>query len=137
MATCASLNGNFILFDPPGSVFTLPGAINSDGLIVGGGADANHVLHGFVRSVNGVITTFDVPGAGTTPGSGTLALGVSSFGLSTGYWIDSSMIGHGFVRRPDGEISKFDAPGAGVSPGVFREPFLKGCILGERLWGIS
>jgi hypothetical protein len=126
-------NGIFILFDPPGSVHTFPGAINSAGLIVGGAADANNILHGFVRSVNGAITTFDVPGAGTTPGSfeGTLALGVSSFGLCTGYWIDSSVVGHGFVRYPNGAIFKFDAPGAGAVPGVFQGTVPQGM----NFWG--
>jgi hypothetical protein len=56
-------NGDITLFDPVGSVITLPGAINSDGLIVGGAADGNLI----VRSVNGAITTFDVPDAGTLP----------------------------------------------------------------------
>jgi hypothetical protein len=124
-------NGAITLFDPVGSVITLPGAINSDGLIVGGAADANFILHGFVRSVNGAITTFDVPGAGTTPGTGTLALGVSSFGLSTGYWIDASVVGHGFVRYPNGAIVKFDAPGAGAVPGT-----LQGTVpQGMNFWG--
>ena len=107
-------NGTFVLFDPSGAVRTFPGAINSDGLIVGGAADKNGVLHGFVRCVNGALTTFDVPDAAV----GTLALGVSSFGLSTGYWIDSNFVGHGFVRQPNGAIFKFDAPGAGAAPGM-------------------
>jgi hypothetical protein len=89
------------------------------------------ILDGFVRSVNGAITTFDVPGAGTTPGTGTLALGVSSFGLSTGYWIDASVVGHGFVRYPNGAIVKFDAPGAGAVPGT-----LQGTVpQGMNFWG--
>lgn len=126
-------NGAITLFDPPGSVFTIPGSINSDGLIVGGAADKNGVLHGFVRRGDDAITTFDVPGAGTTPGSfeGTLALGVSSFGLSTGYWIDSNVVYHGFVRYPNGAIIKFDAPGAGAVPRM-----LQGTVpQGMNFWG--
>jgi hypothetical protein len=126
-------NGTFISFDPPGAVQTLPGAINSSGLIVGGAADANLVLHGFVRSVNGAITTFDIPGAGSTPKQfeGTLALGVSSFGLSTGYWVDSNSIAHGFIRHPNGVIFKFDAPGAGAVPFM-----LQGTVpQGMNFWG--
>ena len=121
------------MFDPPSSVLTFPGAINSDGLIVGGAADANFVLHGFVRNVNGAITTFDVPGAGSTAGTfqGTLALGVSSFGLSTGYWVDSSTVAHGFIRHPNGLIFKFDAPGAGAIPGVFQGTIPQGM----NFWG--
>jgi hypothetical protein len=83
---------------------------------------------GFVRSARGAITTFDVPGAGSTSGlfEGTLALGITPFGLSTGYWIDSRVIAHGFVRYPNGALLKFDAPGAGTIPGMMQGTVPKG-----------
>src|SRR5262249_36539508 len=56
----------FITFDPPGSTFTLPLAINPAGAITGNYNDASNVTHGFVRSPDGEITTFDPSGSTST-----------------------------------------------------------------------
>jgi probable HAF family extracellular repeat protein len=47
-------------------------AISPPGAISGAYADANNVLHGFLRTHDGTITTFDAPGAGTGTGQGML-----------------------------------------------------------------
>src|ERR1700683_729192 len=104
--------GVIISFDPAGSVVTYPGSINPQGLIVGGFADANSILHGFVRRVDGAITNFDATAAASTAGEGTLATGVTPAGLSTGYCVGAKLIVHGFIRYPSGYIYTFDAPGA-------------------------
>jgi len=44
---------------------TLGGAINPDGRITSAYFDANDVAHGYIRNERGMITTFDVRGAGT------------------------------------------------------------------------
>lgn len=52
--------------DPaPGGTF--PQAINDFGATGGYYADANIIVHGFLRKAEGAITTFDAPGAGTAP----------------------------------------------------------------------
>jgi hypothetical protein len=58
------------------------------------------VNHGFVRSPFGAITTFDVPGAGTAAGQGTLPATPNLFGAITGQDIDANNVHHGFVRKP-------------------------------------
>ena len=45
--------------------------LNLEGVIPGPYVDADNVLHGYVRSPDGPIITFDAPGAGTGPGQGT------------------------------------------------------------------
>ena len=41
------------------------GGINPAGTVTGFYADSNNVYHGFLRTREGEITTFDAPGAGT------------------------------------------------------------------------
>lgn len=52
-------------FDPPGSGFTIPQAINSEGEIAGRYKDISG-FHGFLRSKTGSFTPIDAPGAITT-----------------------------------------------------------------------
>jgi len=63
------------------------------------------------------ITTFDVPGAGTGAGQGTIAWGVVQGGWIQGDYIDSNGVYHGFLRRPNGAITKFDVSGMGTGAG--------------------
>ena len=69
------------------------------------------VSHGFLRAPDGTITTFDVPGAGTGSGQGTVAFAPNPAGAIAGYNIDASTVAHGFLRARDGTITAFDAPG--------------------------
>lgn len=62
---------------------------------------------------------FDVPGAGTDAGQGTVVRGINTFGTITGVYITPDSVQHGFVRLPgakDKNILKFDSPGAGTQP---------------------
>jgi hypothetical protein len=88
--------------------------INNFGAITGYYLDANNVFHGFVRSPDGTFTTFDSPGADTTPGNfnGTLPNAINDAGAITGVYYDVNSVGHGFVRSPEGAFTTFDAPGA-------------------------
>ena len=111
-----SPDGEFATFDVPGAG---PGftqgplvsgfaGINTRGAITGGYVDASNVSHGFVRTRNGEITTFDVPGAGAGPPfvtpqgipllQGTAPLGMNGEEAITGYYIDANIVGHGFLR---------------------------------------
>jgi len=62
--------------------------------------DPSDVNHGFVRALDGTITTFDVPGAETGPFQGTIPLANNPAGAITGYYIDASNVTHGFLRTP-------------------------------------
>jgi len=77
------------------------------------------VYHGFVRTADGTITTFDPPGAGTGTGhyGGTFPISINTAGVIAGTYTDASG-GHGFVRAANGTITTFDAPGAGTGTGV-------------------
>ena len=57
--------------------------------------------------------TFDVPGAGTGSGQGTIPVGIVQDEWVMGSYIDANGVYHGFLRAPDGTITKFDVPGAG------------------------
>jgi hypothetical protein len=103
-------DGGFATFDPIDSTYTQPSDINAEGTITGYYTDASDVWHGFVRSRNGAITTFDAPGAGAGSFQGTYAGAIDPAGTVTGYYIDADGMFHGFVRARNGAITTFDAP---------------------------
>ena len=72
-------------------------SINDAGDIAGLYLDASVVVHGLVRGANGVITSFDVPGAGTGALQGTGGLGINTAGNITGSYLDAGNVAHGFV----------------------------------------
>ena len=59
-------------------------------------------------------TTFDAPGAGTTPGLGTFANGMNDSGAIVGFIRDSNAARHAFLRARDGTFTVFDDPNAGT-----------------------
>jgi len=97
--------------------------INVFGIIVGGYEDnsGNFVHHSFVRTLDGKLKTFDVPGAGTGSYQGTgcpgCFLGLNQFGAIAGIYSDANSVNHGFLRSPDGNITTFDVPDAGTDIG--------------------
>jgi hypothetical protein len=117
-------NSKMITFEAPGAD-TTPGsfngtgcfgctfAINQWGAIAGTYVDANDVYQGFLRSPEGKFTTFQAPGADTTPGSynGTVAQSINDFGEITGYYADATGLAHGFLRTRWGAFTSFDVPG--------------------------
>jgi hypothetical protein len=62
--------------------------------------DASNVVHGFLRALNGHITTFNVKGAGTSSGQGTFPGANNPAGAIPGFYIDGSNVYHGFLRTP-------------------------------------
>src|SRR5580693_7292071 len=129
----------FTSFDPKGSVSTLipvVSALNQEGEVTGTYRDASGVFHGFVRAANGTITEYNVKGAGTGSGQGTIPEGINLLGEITGQYVDSSGANHGFVRSPLGDISTFDAPGAGTAANqgtLPATPNLFGVITGQYI----
>jgi hypothetical protein len=79
-----------------------PIGLNDLGAITGIYLDANNVYHGFVRSPEGAFTTFEAPGADTTPNdfNGTFPYGINDWGVVTGYYIDANNVSHGFLLLP-------------------------------------
>jgi hypothetical protein len=102
-----------------------PNGINPAGAVVGSYLDTNFVGHGFLRAPDGVITTFDAPGAvdfGTNP------IGNNPQGAITGSYFDGFTF-HGFLRVPKGTITNVDPPGSlSTFPSVINPA---GVIIGE------
>jgi hypothetical protein len=114
----------FTTFDAPGAGTgngqgTIAYGINPTGLIAGEYLDSKFVYHGFLRApdLNGTITEFDAPDAGTGARQGTRDnYAPNAAGWITGWYIDDNGVYHGFLRTPDpnGKITEFDAPDAGT-----------------------
>ncbi|MBV8223171.1 MAG: hypothetical protein JO293_07390, partial [Candidatus Eremiobacteraeota bacterium] len=98
---------------------TLAYGINDEGTIIGYYTDVNVVAHGYVRTPGGSITSFDPPGAGTTPGLflGTVAYTINDRGVSAGNVQGNDGVYHAWLRDRSGNFTEFDAPGAGTGFG--------------------
>jgi hypothetical protein len=121
-----SAGAKFITFDAPGAgqasgqgtgCFAYTDCsviINNSGAITGYYLDANNVFHGFVRSPSGKFTSFQAPGADTTPGdfNGTTPNAINDAGAITGLYYDVNNVAHGFLRSPEGGMTTFDPPGS-------------------------
>ncbi len=112
----------------PGQGTGSPGTsrpLNQFGAIASYYTDASNVVHGYLRSPWGEITTFDVPGEGPQ-GIGCYSdcsVGLNDWGAITGYYLDANNVYHGFVRSPQGKVTTFDAPGADTTPGSYNGTF--------------
>ena len=102
-----SPGGEFTTFDAPGASTapgggdgTLPKSINAEGAITGHYADAQAVIHGFVRSPSGKLTTFDAPGPTGGAGWGIFPESINEAGAITGHYTDAVGLNHGFLRVP-------------------------------------
>jgi hypothetical protein len=107
-----------VSFDPAGSVFTVPSAINRSGQVTGYYNDSSGVAHGFLRQADGTILSFDPPGS-----TGTISDGINDSGATTGWYQDTH--GYGFIREANGDLITFDASyggtGFGTSPYVISD----------------
>lgn len=135
LAAWSQAKPTVIVIDPLGAgnapfLGTQVPGINTNGVVTGFFSDSHNVMHGFVRSSNGNIKTFDAPGAGNlsvpgfmpTPagilgGQGTYPFSINPAGAIAGYYADSNNVVHGFVRAPDSTFVTFDVQGAGTAPG--------------------
>jgi hypothetical protein len=111
-----SPEGRFTTFEAPGADTTAgsfngtsPNSINDLGAITGNYADANGFSHGFLRSPDGKLTSFDPPDAG---GSGTFPKVINIEGTIVGNYTDSNDSFHAFLRSPDGKFKTWIGPDA-------------------------
>jgi hypothetical protein len=118
--TCATDHGN-----PYGG--TTPWSIDAAGDLAGSYYDTSCAQHGFwYTASNKKITTFDAPGADTSPCPnsgpahtvcGTLYASFDAAGNMTGGYADSAGTVHGFLRpSATGTVISFDDPDAGTLP---------------------
>ncbi len=101
--------GVFSSFDPPSSIFTNGGGINSEGNIAGYYQSADGKTHVFLRTEKNTFTTFDPPGAlaffkNSKPG-------INAEGQIVGYYVGADGRAHGFLLSA-GSFSTIDVPGA-------------------------
>jgi len=99
-------NGSLIPFSVSGATTTSPHAINTTGTVAGSYYAGDNTQHGFFRTRDGTITTFDVPGGFAS----TYADGINNAGDITGYAVTGGITPAyvGFVRKAsDGSISIF------------------------------
>jgi hypothetical protein len=120
----------FTTFDAPGSgtgagegsVTAFFDGLNDNGELAGNYADSKLVNHAYVRSSDGVFSTFSAPKAGTdnkgcptgVACKGTLASGIDLAGTFVGLYVDERLVNHGLVRSSSGTITTFDVTGAGT-----------------------
>jgi hypothetical protein len=128
-------SGSFTTIDVPGSTSTTPTGITPGGIITGwyqgtmGGLD----LHGFLRALDGSITSFDARPGGYILGSIYSIVGpppsVNPAGDIAGTYVYPYFVEHGFLRTPDGTFTTIDFPGAFFTEGLAINP--AGVIVGD------
>ena len=109
----ANAKATYKKFDVQGSAGMGGVGINTTASIAGVWSDQNGSPHGFLRTPDGTITTFDGPNAKyTTPAA------INDGGVIAGYFTDQSAV-HGFLRAADGTISVYDAPNSGGDTSIY------------------
>lgn len=99
-------SGKITTFDAPGAgsgtgqgtgcSSDCPVSINDWGALTGEYIDAGNTFHGYVRSPEGKIVSFDPSGSLFT-----LPFSINDWGVITGYYADANIVYHGFLRFPD------------------------------------
>jgi hypothetical protein len=87
----------YFTFDPPGSTGTMVSGINNSGQMVGIYQDSAG-WHGFLRSADGTITTFDAPDAFPY----TVPSAINDRGEIAGTRLSAGPVTDGFLRSADG-----------------------------------
>lgn len=96
----------FTTFIVNGASETFPAALDATNDIAGTWYDSGFVTHGFIRTGDGTITSFDPTGS-----TATSVHGMNDNQVVVGSFKDSNGT-HGFIRAADGAITVYDAPGS-------------------------
>lgn len=98
---------NFSLFQVP-NTWTMPNAINRYGVIVGMAVKGGGSASGFIRSADGLLSTYDAPNSSMTN-----LQGINSTGVQIGVFEDNSSTHavHSF-RLHKGDFEEISVPGA-------------------------
>jgi hypothetical protein len=108
----SAAQAKFVTFDAPGAVYgTFVSSINDRGEAAGYYLDGNDVFHGFLRSPQGVITTFDAPGVSTN-GYGTFGIALNDEGVTVGDYTNANFNYGGLIRAQSGAIETYRNPNA-------------------------
>jgi hypothetical protein len=86
-------------------IWSFPSGITPAGAITGSFNDGFTINHGFLRTSDGTITTFDAPGAGTGFNQGTAPLGITPAGEIMGLYRDANSVTRGFLFLPQLSLS--------------------------------
>ena len=113
-------DGRFTTFEAPGSgsgpfqgtQVAFNQGLNSQGTISGFYTDETNTYHGYMRTAQGKIATFDGPGEGV---QATFAQSTDSQGATVGIYQDAANLYHGFLRTNEGKITTIDVPCAATS----------------------
>lgn len=116
-------DGRFTTFEAPdagtgvyqGTFYSFPDGLSTSGAVTGFVIDAAYGDHGFVRTPDGNVTTFDFPGVGI---QATYGWSVNAKSEVTGQYIDANGASHGYLRTANGEFLSFDAPWAVIGPNL-------------------
>ncbi|HEY3637411.1 MAG TPA: hypothetical protein VGK90_04605, partial [Rhizomicrobium sp.] len=117
----AGAKATYATFNLGGRFGTGAYAINDSGTVTGDYGYTSEQAHGFLRTPDGTITTFDPPDS-----TSTLPMGINSAGSIVGLYYGGSS-GSGFIRSPDGTFTAFGVPDALTYP---RSINLKGEVTG-------
>ena len=115
-AIAAVSSGTYTTFEIPGAGPFFLGsnmAINPAGEITATYLDASNNIHGYLRTPDGRVVTFDPPSFIQSEPEG-----LAPNGAITGYYADASNT-HGYLRASNGDVTTFDVPGdaCGTYPG--------------------
>lgn len=102
-------DGTITLFDPPHSFGTYPSSIAA-GTITGFYEDPGPNFFGFLRTADGVFTSFKAPNGGALQN----VTGINVSGAVTGSYAyyGLNLPTYGLIRYPDGSMTSFVVPGA-------------------------
>ncbi|HLY06598.1 MAG TPA: hypothetical protein VKR31_12710 [Rhizomicrobium sp.] len=114
----AASPGSYTVFDAPGAGTeagqgTFGVAVNAASSITGYFVDSNYYLHGFVRTADGTITTFDAAG----PLSETEPFAINRNGRVAGFCQRKQRFFEAFLVKGSGKIEKYSA--GGVNSGAY------------------
>lgn len=101
----AGAQTGFVSFDIAGAQYISPNNINASGTVAGSYLDVNINSHGFLRTSDGTITVFNVPGF-----TNTSAACINNNGQIVGHSVNSGapVFAHGFLRSRLGKFTQID-----------------------------